>query len=96
MILQFYTTYIDLKYFHLISMQNLHQAYHPFFGKGYALYQLFSPYRIYPLGGSCRHQQEDVPEEDFDRYAECMSERFTKRARHLYPECERVRKGVET
>lgn len=37
----------------------------------------------------------DVPEADFVKYADRMSERFAKRGRHFYTECERVRKGVE-
>ena len=37
-------------------MTSLHQAYRTFFGKGDALYQLFSPYRICPLGAHVDHQ----------------------------------------
>ena len=37
-------------------MDQLHQAYRTFFGKGDALYQLFSPYRICPLGAHVDHQ----------------------------------------
>lgn len=37
----------------------------------------------------------DVPEADFVKYADRMPERFAKRGRHFYTECERVRKGVE-
>ena len=37
-------------------MRDLFQAYRTFFGKGDALYQLFSPYRICPLGAHVDHQ----------------------------------------
>lgn len=37
-------------------MTNLFTAYRTFFGKGDALYQLFSPYRICPLGAHVDHQ----------------------------------------
>lgn len=37
----------------------------------------------------------DVTEEEFERYAERMPERFAKRARHFYTECDRVVAGVE-
>lgn len=37
-------------------MTNLFSAYRTFFGKGDALYQLFSPYRICPLGAHVDHQ----------------------------------------
>lgn len=37
-------------------MDPLFQAYRTFFGKGDALYQLFSPYRICPLGAHVDHQ----------------------------------------
>lgn len=37
-------------------METLFQAYRTFFGKGDALYQLFSPYRICPLGAHVDHQ----------------------------------------
>ena len=37
----------------------------------------------------------DVPRELFDRHAEQMPERFARRARHFYTECERVKAGVE-
>lgn len=37
-------------------MTDLFQAYRTFFGKGDALYQLFSPYRICPLGAHVDHQ----------------------------------------
>lgn len=38
------------------SFEELFQAYRTFFGKGDALYQLFSPYRICPLGAHVDHQ----------------------------------------
>ncbi len=37
-------------------MESLFTAYRTFFGKGDALYQLFSPYRICPLGAHVDHQ----------------------------------------
>ena len=37
-------------------MESLFEAYRTFFGKGDALYQLFSPYRICPLGAHVDHQ----------------------------------------
>ena len=37
-------------------MELLFQAYRTFFSKGDALYQLFSPYRICPLGAHVDHQ----------------------------------------
>ena len=37
-------------------MTDLFQAYRTFFGKGDAVYQLFSPYRICPLGAHVDHQ----------------------------------------
>lgn len=39
-----------------MNTSDLHQAYRTFFGKGDALYQLFSPYRICPLGAHVDHQ----------------------------------------
>ena len=37
----------------------------------------------------------DVSKKMFDKYGEKMPERFMKRARHFYTECERVEEGVE-
>ncbi|MDE6693734.1 MAG: galactokinase, partial [Muribaculaceae bacterium] len=37
----------------------------------------------------------DVQQEHLERYADRMPERFARRARHFYTECERVRRGVE-
>ena len=37
----------------------------------------------------------DVPKELFDKYGERMPERFARRARHFYSECERVEAGVK-
>lgn len=37
-------------------MTSLHKAYRTFFGKGDALYQLFAPYRICPLGAHVDHR----------------------------------------
>lgn len=45
---------------------DLHQAYRTFFGKGDALYQLFSPYRICPLGAHVDHQHGLVSGFAFD------------------------------
>ena len=47
-------------------MTNLHQAYRTFFGKGDALYQLFAPYRICPLGAHVDHQHGLVSGFAFD------------------------------
>ncbi len=47
-------------------MDSLHQAYRTFFGKGDALYQLFSPYRICPLGAHVDHQHGLVSGFAFD------------------------------
>ena len=45
---------------------DLHTAYRTFFGKGDALYQLFSPYRICPLGAHVDHQHGLVTGFAFD------------------------------
>lgn len=37
----------------------------------------------------------DVPEEMLDKYQDRMPERFAKRARHFYSECDRVAEGVK-
>lgn len=47
-------------------MRDLFQAYRTFFGKGDALYQLFSPYRICPLGAHVDHQHGLVTGFAFD------------------------------
>ena len=47
-------------------MEDLFQAYRTFFGKGDALYQLFSPYRICPLGAHVDHQHGLVTGFAFD------------------------------
>ncbi|MCR5131072.1 MAG: galactokinase [Prevotella sp.] len=47
-------------------MNELFQAYRTFFGKGDALYQLFSPYRICPLGAHVDHQHGLVTGFAFD------------------------------
>ncbi|MDE6823435.1 MAG: galactokinase [Duncaniella sp.] len=49
-----------------MSYNDLHQAYRTFFGKGDALYQLFSPYRICPLGAHVDHQHGLVSGFAFD------------------------------
>ena len=38
------------------GMNELFRAYSTFFGKGDALYRIFSPYRICPLGAHVDHQ----------------------------------------
>lgn len=48
-------------------MDALFQAYRTFFGKGDALYQLFSPYRICPLGAHVDHQHGLVTGFAFDK-----------------------------
>lgn len=50
----------------MMSTLDLHQAYRTFFGKGDALYQLFSPYRICPLGAHVDHQHGLVSGFAFD------------------------------
>lgn len=47
-------------------MNDLQTAYRTFFGKGDALYQLFSPYRICPLGAHVDHQHGLVSGFAFD------------------------------
>ena len=47
-------------------MRDLFQAYRTFFGKGDALYQLFAPYRICPLGAHVDHQHGLVTGFAFD------------------------------
>ncbi|MDE6187877.1 MAG: galactokinase, partial [Duncaniella sp.] len=37
----------------------------------------------------------DVPEANLEKYADRMPDRFARRARHFFSECDRVRKGVE-
>lgn len=48
-------------------MQDLHHAYRTFFGRGDALYRLFSPYRICPLGAHVDHQHGLVTGFAFDK-----------------------------
>lgn len=48
------------------AMRDLFQAYRTFFGKGDALYQLFAPYRICPLGAHVDHQHGLVTGFAFD------------------------------
>lgn len=49
-----------------MTFNDLHQAYRTFFGKGDALYQLFAPYRICPLGAHVDHQHGLVSGFAFD------------------------------
>lgn len=51
---------------HTFDMNDLQTAYRTFFGKGDALYQLFSPYRICPLGAHVDHQHGLVTGFAFD------------------------------
>lgn len=37
----------------------------------------------------------DVPESEFEKYEKMMPERFAKRARHFYSECDRVTDGIK-
>ena len=53
-------------------MTDLFQAYRTFFGKGDALYQLFSPYRICPLGAHVDHQHGLVTGFAFDSCIEFL------------------------
>lgn len=48
-------------------MQTLHTAYRTFFGKGDALYELYSPYRVCPLGAHVDHQKGIVSGFAFDK-----------------------------
>lgn len=48
-------------------MQTLFSAYRAFFGKGDALYQIYSPYRICPLGAHVDHQHGLVSGFTFDK-----------------------------
>lgn len=47
-------------------MTSLHEAYRTFFGRGDALYELFAPYRICPLGAHVDHQHGLVTGFAFD------------------------------
>lgn len=49
-----------------MKMTSLFEAYRTFFGKGDALYQLFAPYRICPLGAHVDHQHGLVSGFAFD------------------------------
>lgn len=53
-------------------METLFQAYRALFGKGDALYQLFSPYRICPLGAHVDHQHGFVSGFAFDKGIEFL------------------------
>ena len=53
-------------------MEDLFQAYRTFFGKGDALYQIFSPYRICPLGAHVDHQHGLVTGFAFDNGIEFL------------------------
>ena len=53
-------------------MESLFQAYRTFFGRGDALYRLFSPYRICPLGAHVDHQHGLVTGFDFDKVIEIL------------------------
>ena len=53
-------------------METLFQAYRALFGKGDALYQLFSPYRICPLGAHVDHQHGLVSGFAFDKGIEFL------------------------
>ena len=53
-------------------MEDLFQAYRTFFGKGDALYLLFSPYRICPLGAHVDHQHGLVTGFAFDNGIEFL------------------------
>ena len=48
-----------------------------------------------PLKELSETRLRDVPKESFDQHEDRMPERFAKRARHFYTECERVKQGVE-
>lgn len=55
-----------------MSYDDLSSAYRTFFGKGDALYQLFSPYRICPLGAHVDHQHGLVTGFAFDQGIEFL------------------------
>lgn len=56
-------------------MQSLHEAYRTVFGRGDALFELFSPYRICPLGAHVDHQHGLVTGFAFDKGIEFLFSR---------------------
>ena len=56
---------------------------------------ILQAYENIPLKEMQDTRLHDVPEELFEKYSERMPERFAKRARHFYSECDRVEAGVE-
>ncbi len=56
---------------------------------------MMQAYENIPLKELQDTRLHDVPEELLEKYGERMPERFAKRARHYYTECDRVEAGVE-
>lgn len=56
---------------------------------------MMEAYEDIPLRELEQTRLRDVDAEVFSRHEKQMPERFAKRARHFYTECERVRRGVE-
>ena len=56
---------------------------------------IMEAYEGIPLKDMKDTRLHDVPENLFEKYKEKMPERFAKRARHYYSECERVKAGVK-
>ena len=56
---------------------------------------MMQAYENIPLKELQDTRLHDVPEELLEKYGERMPERFAKRARHFYTECDRVEAGVE-
>ncbi len=56
---------------------------------------IMQAYENIPLQEMSATRLHDVPESLFEKYESRMPERFAKRARHFYTECDRVKAGVE-
>ena len=56
---------------------------------------IMQAYEDIPLKGMEMTRLRDVDEQLFGKYEQKMPERFAKRARHFYSECDRVRQGVK-
>lgn len=56
---------------------------------------IMQAYKGEPLKELSDTRLRDVPEELLEKYSSLMPERFAKRARHFYSECERVANGIK-
>ena len=56
---------------------------------------IMQAYDSTPLKELSETRLRDVPKESFDQHEDRIPERFAKRARHFYTECERVKQGVD-